>query len=295
MKTKIIILNCFLGMMFLSGCNRLLNTEISVHSNDEYELNTDGFAADYALTNHDYKTTYDRAIEIDLENADDIETESYSVIDGTLTIVAEGNYVLKGSVPNGNIIVNVCDDEVVHLFFDDVQIVSGDSPALYIYNADKVIITLQEGTSNSLCDNARRKKDVNACVFSNADLTINGQGTLNVFGYHEDGIRTKDQLKLVNTFVYVKAKGDGLRGNDGVILNDSTVEVECEKNGIFSDSLKDIIALQGGSCKVVAGEYAIRANTRVVIQGVEADLYSVFDMIKCDGSQEIEEGCINGE
>lgn len=277
----------------LTGCRQLLNAELTMKYESEADSQENEAMGNYELTNHDYETTYLDAVEINLENINTENTEYYSYENNVLTVFSAGNYVLTGNLADGNIVVDVYEDELVHFFLNNVQIASRNAPAIYVNSADKLIITALEGTSNHLSDNARHEQVANACIFSNVDLTINGSGALNVFGYHEDGIRTKDQLKIVNATVYVKSKGDGLRGNDGIIVQDSAVEIECEKNALYSDSNKDIIALQGGTCKIIAGENAIHATTKVVIKNITVNLYSILEAIECNGIQEIEEGCIN--
>ena len=294
-KRIAIVLGIVLQIVQVTGCSQLLNTKLVMKYESELELPTNQSTENYELTYNDYETTYLDAFEINFENIDTANTDYYSFENNTLTIFTAGNYILNGNMTDGNIVVDVYDDEIVHFFLNNVQIASRNAPAIYVDSANKVILTALEGTENHLSDNARHAQETNACVFSNVDLTINGHGKLNVFGYHEDGIRTKDQLKVVNATVSVKSKGDGLRGNDGIILQDSNVEIESEKNALYSDSTKDIIALQGGTCKIVAGENAIHATTKVVIKNITINLYSILEAIECNGIQEIEEGCINDQ
>ena len=113
--------------------------------------------------------------------------------------------------------VDVYEDEVVHLILDGVQIRADAGPAIYIAGAEKAVITAKEGTYSVLSDSAHRREGADACIFSEADLTLNGSGRLAIFGFHEHGIRSRDVVKAVGSPVYVKAKGDGIRGNNGVI------------------------------------------------------------------------------
>lgn len=288
-----IILNVILYIMLMCGCGRLLDAELTMSDNVEYALTEEESADSLEITSHDSKVSCEDVTEINLENAEAAEGKGYSFEGNRLTIFAAGDYMLSGTLTDGSIFIDAYDDEVVHLYLNNVQVTSGNRPALYAQSADKVIITALEGTSNSFADNVRHEQEAPACIFSNVDLTINGQGTLQVFGYHEDGIRTKDHLKVVNGVLYVKAKGDGLRGNDGVVLFDSTVEIECEKTALYSDSEKDMIVLQRGTCKIIAGEHAIYANKKVTIDKTVTDMHSTLEAIVCNGTLEIEEGSTN--
>ena len=128
-----------------------------------------------------------------------------------------------------------------------------------------------------------------ACIFSNVDLTINGGGALSVYGYYEDGVRTKDLLKVICTNLFVKSNNDGLRGNDGVIVFESSAEIQSKGTGIRSVSEKDLVMIQGGRCKVTAGKCAVEANCHVSIHESRADLQSLEEKVKCSGVRDLQE------
>lgn len=293
MRRVKIILSIILCIMSLCGCGRLLDTKLTMSDSVEYALPEEESEESLEITSHDSQVSCMEATEINLEDAQVAEGNGYAFAGNLLTIVSEGDYLLSGTMADGGIVIDAYDDEVIHLYLNNVQITSGTRPAIYVKNADKVVITSLDGTNNSFADNIRYDRESPACVFSNSDLTINGPGALQVYGYHGDGVRTKDCLKIVEGNLYVKAKGEGLRGNDGILLSDSTVEVECEENGLFSHSEKDMIVLQGGTCKVIAGEHAIYANKKVTIDKTVTDMHSTLEAIVCNGTLEIEEGSTN--
>ena len=271
----------------LSGCGAYLEMPVGAAASAESRAVTAEGIGGYEITDKDYDTLEDGAWEIDLTDPADKEGV-YTFKDRGLTIHTGGKYVLRGKL-YGCLTVHVFEDESVHLILDNVEIQSDSGAAIYVEQAAKVILTAKEGTTNVLGDGMKYKDVQKACVFSNSDLTVNGKGILNVYAYYADGVRSKDQVKIVDTNLYVKAKEDGIRGNDGVILQGCAAEVECEGTGILSGSEKDMVILRGGSCKVVAGKNAILANNLVSIKGSLTDLYSVWDPISCGGILDIEE------
>lgn len=290
MKRKSLLCFVFAIIMFLvPGCQKII--EVSVGAVEEADINHSeaGSMQQYEITHNDYSTEETAAIAIDLNNLNEGMEDVYTYDGQHLTICHAGEYIINGKTDNGNIRINVFDDEIVHLFLDNVEIRSDEGSAIRVENAAKVIITAKAGTENILSDESKREGTQKACIFSNSDLTINGSGKLYVYGYYTDGVRSKDLLRIVNTNLYVKTKEDGIRGNDGVILYDSMTEVECEGTGIISNSDKDMVILQGGSCKVIAGKNAIAANRYVAIHDSQLDLYSVLEIVKCNGIQEIDE------
>lgn len=291
MREKLILLaGAMANIAFLAGCQGILDIPVGLQDTAQRNVMESSEVYSYEITRKDYDTMDTNPIEIDLGSISE-DMEGVCTFDGRqLTLCEEGNYVLTGKMGNGSLVINVFDDEVVHLILNNVEISSDNGAAIYVKSADKVIITAKDGTENILSDSSRHDDVQRACIFSNSDLTINGEGMLYVYGYHADGVRSKDRLKLINANVFVRAKEDGIRGNDAVIILDSITEVECEGTGIVSNNDDDMVVVQGGSCKVIAGKNAITSNKQVSIHGSQTDLYSVLETILCNGTVEIDEG-----
>lgn len=75
-----------------------------------------------------------------------------------------------------------------------------------------------------------------ACVYSKDDLTINGTGTLNVIANYNNGIVSKDDLKVTGGNISVTAVHDGLRGKDSVTVKDGVITVNAGGDGIKSNN-----------------------------------------------------------
>ena len=116
-----------------------------------------------------------------------IRGEGVYSYDGDVYISAAGRYVLSGSLDDGSIVVDAYDSSKVYLLFDGVDITCADDAGLKVEQADKVFITLAEGSENSIKSGAEYsdealKDEVDGAVFAHDDLTINGSGSLEVFG-----------------------------------------------------------------------------------------------------------------
>lgn len=290
MKRKILLcFVCTLFMFLTSGCREII--EVSVGTVEEADIKNSELSSihQYEITHNDYSTEETDAIIIDLNNLSEGMEGIYTYDGQYLTICRAGEYIIRGNTNNGNINIEVFDDEIVHLFLDNVDIQSDKGAVIRVESAAKVIITAKAGTDNILSEKSKTGGKQKACIFSNSDLTINGSGNLYVYGYYADGVRSKDLLRIVNTNLYVKTKEDGIRGNDGIILYNSITDVECEGTGILSNSDKDKVILQGGSCKVIAGKNAIAANCYIAVHDSQLDLYSILEKVKCSGILEIDE------
>ena len=64
-------------------------------------------------------------------------------------ITSAGTYTLSGEL-NGSVIVEVTGKGTVELVLDNVTINSGDFAAIYVIEADEVVITLAEGSVNKI-------------------------------------------------------------------------------------------------------------------------------------------------
>ena len=277
----IVALIIFIPIMMISGCKQLLNAAVGAD-------NISGQMAEDILPEQMYEiTNIDRMV--DGQEIMEIDFSKLNYEEDSLKIEQGGHYLLKGKNENCRIVICAYDDEIVHLILDNVEITSKSGPAIYVEKAGKVVITVQADTENIVEDGAQYMKDGEACIFSSCDLTINGNGTLNIYGYYHDAIRSKDRVKVIGTNLNIWAKNVGLRGNDGVLIDESTIGIESEGTGIKTNSEQGYVFIRGGVCKVVSGENAIYADRYVAVKDCKYDFYSVMESIRCNGIKEIEE------
>jgi len=197
--------------------------------------------------------------------------------DGMVTITAAGTYVLSGKLSEGQIVVDVQDKGTVRLVLNGVDIHDSDSAPIYIKEAEKAIITLQDGTENIVTDGTAyvladaSADEPNAAIFSKADLTINGTGKLSVTGNYNNGITSKDDLKIMAGTIQILAHDDGILGRDLVAVVDGSITVKAEGDGVKAtndtDATKGIIAIAGGEFDIQAGADGIQAETTMLIDG----------------------------
>ncbi|TWT27146.1 carbohydrate-binding domain-containing protein [Planomicrobium sp. CPCC 101110] len=195
--------------------------------------------------------------------------------DNTLTIKAGGTYVLSGSLDNGQISIDSEDKKTVRLVLDGVEINSSDTSAINVVNAKKTVISLEEGTENVLSDGEEYvfedsdADEPNAAIFSKDDLTINGSGRLVVNGNYNNGITSKDELKITGGDIQITAVDDGLMGRDLVAVKDGTIAIEVGGDGIKSsndeEAAKGTIAIEGGKFSIVSGNDGIQSTASVYI------------------------------
>ena len=209
---------------------------------------------------------------IDLSNL--TATDGVTVEDGTLTITKAGTYKLSGEY-QGQIKVETAGSDAVRLVLDNANITNSSGAALNVVNADEVILYSASGTTNTISDGAdytaTGEDDPDAVVYSKADLTIAGEGTLKVNGNHEDGIHTSDGLVIASGTLEVNAANTGIKGKDYVDILGGTINVTAQQDGIKStndtDEGKGWTRLSNGTVTVNAGDDGFKASRVVEISG----------------------------
>lgn len=193
-----------------------------------------------------------------------------SLTDRELTISQEGTYIFTGRLQDFTIVIAAGDEDKVQLVLNNAEISNSRGPALYIRSADKVFITLPEGTENILSDGSAysltdNESTLDAAIFSKADLCINGSGQMAVTGNYRHGIVSKDDLVIVSSALSITARENGLEGKDCVKISGADITIQAGADGIQSDnaaeSHRGFIYLTGCSLNITAGNDGIQAET----------------------------------
>ena len=193
--------------------------------------------------------------------------------DSTYTITKEGVYILSGSY-SGQIIVNVADTAKVQLVLDGVTITNESSAAIYVKEADKVFVTLKDGTTSTLTTSgtfvATDDNNVDGVIFSKGDLTINGSGSLKISSTAH-GIVGKDDVVITGGNIDITSTKKGISGKDSVRIADGTINITTGTDGIHSensdDTSKGFVYIEGGTITINAADDGIHAGTNLDIVG----------------------------
>ena len=203
---------------------------------------------------------------------------------GIATITQAGTYTVSGTLSNGQIIVDTSDDATVYLVLSGADITSQSSSPIYVKKVGKAVITLAAGTANTVTDAQQytyddaEKEEPNAAVFSKDDLTINGTGSLTVNARFNNGITSKDNLKILGGTITVNAADDGVMGRDSVAIRGGSLQITAADDGIKStndeDAQKGYIAVEGGTIRITAGGDGIQAQTNLCVSGGDIHITS---------------------
>jgi hypothetical protein len=205
-----------------------------------------------------------------------VSGDGASVEGKVLTITEEGSYILSGTLEDGQIIIDAGDKDKVQLVLNGVAVNCGSNAPIYIKNADKVFITLAEGTKNSLTDGSEYvqndENNVDGVIYSKADLTLNGSGTLIIRGNYKQGIVSKDDLIITGGTYDITAVKDALNGKDCVKIKAGTFTLNTTTgNGIQSknseDSTKGYVYISGGNINIANCKEGIEGTAIIIEDG----------------------------
>lgn len=118
--------------------------------------------------------------------------------------------------------------------------------------------------------------NTDGAIFSKADLTINGSGTLTVNANYKHGIVSKDDLVITDGNINVTSASTAMEGKDSVKISGGTFNISAGTNGIKSTNTeasdKGFISVTGGSFTVVTNNDAFEAETVLSIESGSFDI-----------------------
>lgn len=186
----------------------------------------------------------------------------------TIKITSAGTYYFSGTASDASITVEADKNAEVILVFDNANITSSNTAVINGVKAKSITINLKEGSTNTFTDSSSytvftEDDEPNATVFSKTDLIVNGSGKLIINANYEDGIASKDTLKIINTNIEITSKDDGIRGKDFVAIKNSNITIKSSGDGIKStntDTALGYIIIEGGTININSASDGIQAE-----------------------------------
>lgn len=243
-------------------------------------------SSDY-FTNRDLAGTYDEstATKISLDGSSATVSGSGATFENsTLKITEEGTYIISGTGSNIQVYIEAVDTAKVQVVLDNATI-ENKNAAFVVQEADKVFLTLAEGTTNTIKDSSSNdKSNGNAALFSRSDLVINGTGILNVEGNYENAIESNDDLRIANATLNVTAKKHTLSANDAINVINANLNLTATEDAIHSDNDEDTtlgnVYLKDSNIVINAGDDGIHGSNIVLIDGGNINIEKSYEGIE---------------
>ena len=240
--------------LLLSGCQ---NTDTGSNGGDSASTGAESVAViDTAalFSDRDLDGSYDEsaAVHIQLEGETAVcDSDAVSIDGSRITLLDEGTYLVSGALTDGQIVVDAGDTDKVQIVLASASLTCADSAAIYSKSADKVFLTLAEGTENTLTNGgsytAIDKNNIDSVVFSKTDLTLNGSGSLTIDAQAGHGVVSKDELTINGGTFTVDSADDCLHSGGALAVTGGTFTLSSGEDAIHSD---DAVTIRAGEFSI---------------------------------------------
>ena len=232
--------------------------------------------------------TWNQDAVLPLNLADPTATDGVSEQNGTITITKGGTYRMSGDY-TGQVKVQAPKTDKVQLILDGVNITNETGSAINVASADEAVIYTSRGSTNNLSDGpeyaVQGKKEADSTIYSTANLTLAGDGTLNIAGKFDETVHTTKGLVVAGGALNVNSSKTGLKGKNYVDIQCGTLRIEAAKDAIKATNTEK----QGlGWARVAGGDTVLRAGD----DGIKAlrTLEILDGKLTIEGSEEGLEG-----
>ena len=274
-----------LGLAIVGCSNNKTTTTETTKQVETTAANTSSSTTKGAYSDEDLNTSYsDSDTKIELSNGSaDITGDGATFENGNIKITKAGTSVLSGEF-DGQIITEVGDEDVVHLVFNGVNITNTTSSAINAATGKKVVITLVDGTTNTLSDGtsyeyADGEDEPDATLFVKNNLTINGTGSLNIDSNYATAIKAKDNLIILDSKINIDSVVKAIKGKDSVTIENADITINAEDDGITTDGA---MVINSGNINIEKSGEGLE-GVSIDINGVNIDIVATDDGINARG------------
>lgn len=290
----IVICSLVLTVLFMNGealgIIKIVDEDAEQNSDSAYFTTND--------QNGSWDTTGAAAITLTGDGASISGNGAY-VYDGNVVIAEAGRYVLSGSLEDGSIIVDAHDSSKVWILLDGVEINCSDDACIQVDQADKVFLTLAEGsqnilTSGSVYSDTALSDGTDGAIFAHDDLTINGSGSLTVTAGYSHGISANDDLVITGGTITISAVEDAIHVNDSIRIKDAAITVTAGDDGLLTSNEVEngYLYIESGTLDITASGDGIHTTGDITTAGGEINISAGDDGIHSDASVFVQSGTI---
>lgn len=294
MKKALFLLTSVLAM--LCSCKKTDVTDTTTEKTAEEIINNEDDYVEYS----DFSTTvtivYDGAAATVTNPADGAGvTVSNSGGQVTITSTIQGvEYQVSG---NGSGQLKIYSTYKFKTSLNSLTLSNTSGPAINIQSGKRNFLVIN-GT-NSLTgrgnDTSSDAEDEKAAIFSEGQVIVSGDGSLNVTSSYKHAFASDDYIRIRSGEVNLTSTGtDGINTNDGFIMDGGSLTIESVDEGISAgddDHTTAYCYIQGGTLNITtSGSSAkgIKAYGDMWIQGGAINVSALGYASKDDGSEGIE-------
>lgn len=256
--------------MVFSGCGTQGDSNNDAENNSESTV----IDTDEIFSKRDFKTEYEEnCAYIKLKGTSaTCDSNAVEIKGSTITIIDEGTYIVSGSLENGMLVVDSEETDKTQIVLNGASLHNETGAAIYIKQSDKVFLTLKEGTENMLSSGktfeAIDEEEIDGVIYSKSDLTLNGEGSLEVKSPGAHGIVSKDDL----------------------LITGGTYTIDSATHGL---SANDMLGIAGGDFNIVSGEDSLHCDTNIYVKAGNFEINATDDAVHADATLLVSGGTMN--
>ena len=159
-------------------------------------------------------------------------------------------FVVSGKTTNGSL--KFYGDKRFQVLLNGAEITNPNGAAINNQGSKTMYVVLADGTVNRLQDGSTYvmvdEEDQKAALFSEGQIVFSGHGELSVIAVGRGGIRSDDYIRIrPGVKIYVNSSAlDGLRANDGIIVDGGVVNIETTGAGAKGVRSGGVMTVKGG-------------------------------------------------
>lgn len=206
--------------------------------------------------------------------ADCVKVEGNTI---TLSGMTERSVYALSGVFYGNVAVEGNENCEIELELCGLTLHSSDECPITVSGADQFTLSAKKGSENYLNDLREEVTDsegIRAAVWADCDMDLQGKGSLYVTSIANNGVHTKDDLKVKNLYLQVDCKDNAIKGNDSVTVESGTLVLIARAGDGIKTSNNDLskkgkqrgtVAITGGDILIYAACDGIDAAYDVIV------------------------------
>lgn len=189
----------------------------------------------------------------------------------TVTISGDGVFIIRGSY-SGTLVVDASSSAKPHIILDSVSVFADTGATIMVKECDKAILTVKgECTLTGGEEITLDGESVNGAIWSKADLSLNGDGSLKISNPYGHGIRGKDDVVILDLSLDITSSSHGVRANDSVRIQGASLDLACGMDGIHAENSTDSSL---GYVYIDSGEFKISSEGDGISAGADLQINS---------------------
>ena len=159
-------------------------------------------------------------------------------------------FIVSGQTTDGSL--KFYGDKRFQILLNGAEITNPKGAAINNQGSKSLYVVLADGTTNRLQDGSTYtdvdEEDQKAALFSEGQIIFSGKGHLAAIAVGRGGIRSDDYIRIrPGVSIYVNSTAlDGLRANDGIILDGGVINVETSGLGAKGVRSGGVMTVNGG-------------------------------------------------